>query len=268
MTSILQVLVNVLDHDMSPVEAVSAPRVDFQGDVVQAEYRIPRVVCEGLERLGYRVNRRTLNYDTYFARPQLIVGEQDGDQRHRLRQRDHREEPDVHVRRTPPRADLRPAARLVRLQRPSLPAERLNDAHAREPLLQRRQRLCHAVADRQVDAACTAVEGPAREGQHRQGDERDGGQGRRQDHEHSDGEHDLKAASDDLDERLARRVEDEAIRAGKEPPQNSVVILLDDRVAALPVTSLRVRKNASLRAISDRRPIVARTATPDLRVRG
>jgi gamma-glutamyltranspeptidase/glutathione hydrolase len=77
-TAILQVLVNVLDHEMSPVEAVSAPRVDFQGDVVQAEARIPRVVCEGLERLGFTVNRRTLNYDSYFARPQLVVAEQDG----------------------------------------------------------------------------------------------------------------------------------------------------------------------------------------------
>ena len=77
-TGVLQVLVNVLDHRMSPVEAVSAPRVDFQGDVVQAEARIPRVVCEGLEHLGYRVNRRTLNYDSYFARPQLIVAEEDG----------------------------------------------------------------------------------------------------------------------------------------------------------------------------------------------
>src|SRR5207247_10003122 len=40
-TGILQVLVNLIDHDMSPVESVSAPRVDFQGDVVQAEARIP-----------------------------------------------------------------------------------------------------------------------------------------------------------------------------------------------------------------------------------
>ena len=77
-SSILQVLVNVLDHRMSPVEAVSAPRVDFQGDVVQAEARIPRAVCDGLERLGYTVNRRTLNYDSYFARPQVIVAEKDG----------------------------------------------------------------------------------------------------------------------------------------------------------------------------------------------
>src|SRR5690349_4263639 len=77
-SAILQVLVNVLDHEMSAVEAVSAPRVDFQGDVVQAEARIPRVVCDGLARLGYNVNRRTLSYDSYFARPQLIVAERDG----------------------------------------------------------------------------------------------------------------------------------------------------------------------------------------------
>lgn len=77
-SAILQVLVNVLDHEMSAVEAVSAPRVDFQGDVVQAEARIPRVVCDGLSRLGYNVNRRTLNYDSYFARPQVIVAERDG----------------------------------------------------------------------------------------------------------------------------------------------------------------------------------------------
>jgi len=77
-TAILQVLVNVLDHEMSAVEAVSAPRVDFQGDVVQAEARIPRAVCDGLERSGYVVNRRTLNYDSYFARPQVIVVEKDG----------------------------------------------------------------------------------------------------------------------------------------------------------------------------------------------
>ena len=77
-TGVLQVMVNVLDHDMSAVEAVSAPRVDFQGDVVQAEGRIPTAVVEGLERLGYRVNRRTLNYDSYFSRPQVIVAEADG----------------------------------------------------------------------------------------------------------------------------------------------------------------------------------------------
>ncbi|HZK73405.1 MAG TPA: gamma-glutamyltransferase [Clostridia bacterium] len=77
-TGVLQVLVNILDHGMSPIEAVSAPRVDFQGDVVQAEGRIPAAVCSGLEKLGYRVNRRTLNYDSYFARPQVIAANEEG----------------------------------------------------------------------------------------------------------------------------------------------------------------------------------------------
>lgn len=77
-TGILQVLVNVLDHDMSPVEAVSAPRVDFQGDTVQVEGRVPEAVSRGLETAGYAVGRRTLNYDSYFSRPQVIVRERDG----------------------------------------------------------------------------------------------------------------------------------------------------------------------------------------------
>src|SRR5579872_4525345 len=72
-TGILQTIVNVIDHGMTPVEAVSAPRVDFQGDIVQAEGRIPQAVTRGLEAHGYRVNRRTLNYDSYFSRPQVIV---------------------------------------------------------------------------------------------------------------------------------------------------------------------------------------------------
>src|SRR5881628_3831275 len=75
---ILQTLVNVVDHRMSPVEAVSAPRIDFQGDAVLVEGRIPEVVSRGLEELGYRVTRRTLNYDAYFAKPQLVVQEKDG----------------------------------------------------------------------------------------------------------------------------------------------------------------------------------------------
>jgi hypothetical protein len=36
------------------------------------------IVCRELEKRGYAVNRRTLNYDSYFARPQLIVAEPDG----------------------------------------------------------------------------------------------------------------------------------------------------------------------------------------------
>jgi gamma-glutamyltranspeptidase len=57
---------------------VSAPRVDFQGDIVQTEARIPLAVTSRLEKIGYRVNRRTLNYDSYFARPQVIAADGHG----------------------------------------------------------------------------------------------------------------------------------------------------------------------------------------------
>jgi gamma-glutamyltranspeptidase/glutathione hydrolase len=72
-TGVLQALLNLLDHGMTPVEAVSAPRVDYQGDVVTAEGRVPEAVLGGLRELGYKVQRRVLNYDSYFARVQLIA---------------------------------------------------------------------------------------------------------------------------------------------------------------------------------------------------
>jgi gamma-glutamyltranspeptidase / glutathione hydrolase len=75
---VLQTLLNLLDHGMTPVEAVSAPRIDHQGEVVQAELRVPAQVLEGLRRLGYRVNGRPIGYDPYFSKVQLIVAGEDG----------------------------------------------------------------------------------------------------------------------------------------------------------------------------------------------
>jgi gamma-glutamyltranspeptidase/glutathione hydrolase len=77
-TGVLQTLLNAFDHRMSPVEAVSAPRIDYQAELVQAEGRVPLAVIEGLREAGYRVNRRPQNYDWYFANAQLIVADADG----------------------------------------------------------------------------------------------------------------------------------------------------------------------------------------------
>ncbi|HZV50135.1 MAG TPA: gamma-glutamyltransferase family protein [Candidatus Dormibacteraeota bacterium] len=77
-TGVLQVLVNLIDHGMSPVEAVSAPRLDFQGETVQAELRLPAWIVRGLEDRGYRVHRRPWSYDAYFARVQVIQVAEDG----------------------------------------------------------------------------------------------------------------------------------------------------------------------------------------------
>ncbi len=77
-TGVLQTILNFVDHGMTPVEAVSAPRVDYQADIVQAEGRIPNAVLEGLRSAGYDVNRRPQNYDWYFALAQLITASPDG----------------------------------------------------------------------------------------------------------------------------------------------------------------------------------------------
>ncbi|HEX6548076.1 MAG TPA: gamma-glutamyltransferase [Candidatus Dormibacteraeota bacterium] len=71
-TGVLQTLLNLVDHGMTPVEAVDAPRVDFQGEAVQAEQRVPADVLDEVREAGFPAMRRVLGYDTYFARVQVI----------------------------------------------------------------------------------------------------------------------------------------------------------------------------------------------------
>ena len=49
-TSVLQVMLNVLDFGMSPSEAVLAPRFDCQGDLITCQPRIPGYVCDEVAR--------------------------------------------------------------------------------------------------------------------------------------------------------------------------------------------------------------------------
>ena len=75
---VLQTLLNLIDHGMEPEAAVSAPRVDFQGETVAAEQRVTEDILDPLREAGYTVNRRPLSYDAYFSRVQLIQVEPDG----------------------------------------------------------------------------------------------------------------------------------------------------------------------------------------------
>ena len=77
-TGVLQTLLNLVDHGMSPEEAVSAPRVDYQGETVQTEHRIPSDIIEAIRTAGYQVTRRPLSYDGYFSRVQLIETDPSG----------------------------------------------------------------------------------------------------------------------------------------------------------------------------------------------
>ena len=74
--AVLQAILNVIDHGMTAVEAVSAPRVDCQGDTVYVEGRVPAPVCDELRAGGLQVLRDTSSYGLYpsrAARVQAIV---------------------------------------------------------------------------------------------------------------------------------------------------------------------------------------------------
>ncbi|MGH3092410.1 MAG: gamma-glutamyltransferase, partial [Gaiellaceae bacterium] len=55
--AILQIVVNVLDHGLSVSEAIGAPRVHLEGDVLQLEGGVVRETAERLEEWGYEITR-------------------------------------------------------------------------------------------------------------------------------------------------------------------------------------------------------------------
>ncbi len=74
--AVLQTILNVIDHGMTALEAVSAPRIDCQGETVYVEGRVPGSVCDELRAGGLRVLRDTSSYGLYpsrSARVQAIV---------------------------------------------------------------------------------------------------------------------------------------------------------------------------------------------------
>ena len=71
--AIAQVIVNVVDFGMTPVEAVSAPRIHCEGGPVLTETRLPVATGHALEARGHRLKPRPFAYDSLQGRVQLIV---------------------------------------------------------------------------------------------------------------------------------------------------------------------------------------------------
>jgi gamma-glutamyltranspeptidase/glutathione hydrolase len=55
-SAIMQIISNVIDFGMPLAEAIDAPRVHFEGDLLQIEGGIPDSVVRDLEGAGYRIN--------------------------------------------------------------------------------------------------------------------------------------------------------------------------------------------------------------------
>lgn len=76
--TVLHVLVNLIDGGMNVLEAVCAPRIDCQGDVLQAEGRIRSAVVDALRDRGWSVHHSAENWSRYFAKAQVIDIAPDG----------------------------------------------------------------------------------------------------------------------------------------------------------------------------------------------
>jgi gamma-glutamyltranspeptidase/glutathione hydrolase len=77
-TCVAQVIVAVVDLGLSPVEAVSLPRVHTEGGAVLVEGRVPQAAADLLASEGFTVERLTENYAPLLGRNQLIVLSPDG----------------------------------------------------------------------------------------------------------------------------------------------------------------------------------------------
>jgi gamma-glutamyltranspeptidase / glutathione hydrolase len=76
--AIAQVIVNVVDFGMTPIEAVSAPRIHCEGGPVLTETRLPIATGHALEARGHRLKPRPFAYDSLQGRVQLIVASEGG----------------------------------------------------------------------------------------------------------------------------------------------------------------------------------------------
>ncbi len=77
-SGVAQTISNLLDFGMSPVEAVSAPRIHCEGDTLEVEARFEQSVLAGLEARGHPVRRSYYSYDYTSGRPHVARRWPDG----------------------------------------------------------------------------------------------------------------------------------------------------------------------------------------------
>lgn len=69
-SAIVQILVNMIDLDMAPQEAIDQPRLHYHRDVLHAEGGTPHTVADALAAAGYDVNRWPVR-DLFFGGAQV-----------------------------------------------------------------------------------------------------------------------------------------------------------------------------------------------------
>lgn len=77
-SAVLQAILNLVDFGMSPVEAVTVPRIHCEGGAIHVEARIQESVCRELVAMGHEVRRSSISLDPVMSRAHVVQIASDG----------------------------------------------------------------------------------------------------------------------------------------------------------------------------------------------
>ena len=71
-SAVLQTIINIVDFGMSPVEAVTVPRIHCEGAALHAEARVQSSVCRELVAMGHHVIQSAISFDPLMSRAHVV----------------------------------------------------------------------------------------------------------------------------------------------------------------------------------------------------
>jgi gamma-glutamyltranspeptidase/glutathione hydrolase len=77
-SAVLQSILNIVDFGMSPMEAVTVPRIHCEGGAIHAEARVQGAVCRQLTDMGHEVKQSAVSFDPVMSRAHVVQIAPDG----------------------------------------------------------------------------------------------------------------------------------------------------------------------------------------------
>jgi len=77
-SAVLQAILNIVDFGMSPVEAVSVPRLHCEGAAIHLEARTPDKVCCALRDMGHAITQSAISFDPVMSRAHVVLRDGEG----------------------------------------------------------------------------------------------------------------------------------------------------------------------------------------------
>ena len=72
-SAVLQTILNIVDFGMSPVEAVTVPRIHCEGGAIHAEARVQGATCRALTAMGHEVKQSAVSFDPVMSRGHVVL---------------------------------------------------------------------------------------------------------------------------------------------------------------------------------------------------